>query len=301
MNINAYKPKGSVKGGNLISLTSLSQNDIFEYLYATRDFKQKARVGEKTPFLTGKYVALISKSAYFRSRIAFQIAIDSLGGKPLTVSLDGVDIENALKDADVIRNLRDYGVSAFIIDTSYAHDAELLEHYSGSPVINANAKTGPCHALSALFTAWEKFGRLSGLRMTFVGDLSKNDNSILTGAAKCGINLNVLAPENVKPSLKVTDYCRQFCNVEFYTDKEDAVRASDVIYVCENAFGPDYTIDELDLMRAHRNAILLHSFPLIRGKDVTDDAADSPQSLIFRQSENLIPVLKAVLFYNSNQ
>ena len=297
MYINAYKPKGSVRHKNLISLTTAAREDVFEYIYRTRDFKLKARVGEKNSCLAGKYVAMISKSSYFRTQVAFRIAVESLGGIPIIIPLVGTAIEESLKDCDVIRNLRDYGIAAFLVDTSFDHDAELLERYADSPVIDANAKVGPCFALSSLLTVREKFGKLSGLKLTFIGDCSNGDNSILTGAAKCGMNLNVVSPKELPPSKKIVDYCRQFCNVELFTDKEDGIRGTDVIYVNENDFGDDYALDELDLAFARKDAIVLHSFPLVRKKSISDDAADCPQSMIFEQAANLVYALEAALSF----
>lgn len=297
MFLSSYVSHGSVKGKSLISLYNVSREDLFEYVYRARDFKRKARVGEKTHCLSDKYVALISKSSYFRSRIAFQVAVDSLGGRPIFIPLGGTDIEESLKDKDVVRNLRDYGVSAFIVDTLFFHDAETLEHYGDSPVINANAKAGPCYAITTLLTLWEKFGKLSGLNFTYIGDCSDFDNSILIGAAKCGINLKIVSPENCPPSAKLVNYCKQFCNVEIFTEKEDGIRGSDIVFVAENNFGDDYIVDEFDFAFAHKDAVLLHSFPLLRGKCVTEDAPDCQHSLIFEQSANLIFALEAALSF----
>lgn len=297
MYINAYKPQGTTKNGSLISLKNVLREDLFEYLYRTREFKRKSRVGEKTACLTDKYVALIAKSSYFRTKIAIQIATESLGGKPLTISLSGTDIAESLKDRDACRNLRDYGISAFIVDTSYFHDAEILEHYAGLPILNANAKVGPCHAIASLYTAWEHSGKLTGLRMAYIGDTSDEDNSLLIGAAKCGVSINLIAPEDRVPSSALVDYCRQFCDVEIFTEKDDGLRGCDMVYVSENDFGADFLLHEADLSVAHKDAFILHSVPITRGKDISDDAVDSPRSLVFEQSTNLIPALQAALSF----
>lgn len=297
MYINAYKPHGTTKNDNFISLKNVQREDLFEYLYRTREFKRKARVGEKTNCLADKYVALISKSSFFRTKIAIQIATESLGGKPLTISLSGTDIADSLKDRDVCRNLRDYGIAAFIVDTSFFHDAETLGHYGGLPVINANAKAGPCHAIASLFTVWEHSGKLTGLRLAYIGDATDEDNSLLVGAAKCGVNLNLIAPADNRPSPALIDYCRQFCDVEVFTEKDDGLRGADIVYVNEHSFDSDYALHESDLSVARKNAVILHSVPLTRGKDIYDDAADSAQSLVFEQSANLIPALQAALSF----
>jgi len=297
MYLNSYKPHGFVKCKNFISLKDVTREDLFEFMYRTREFKQKARVKERTPYLTDKYVAIISKPAYFRSRIAFQIAVESIGGKPLVIPLSGPNIEQSLKDCDVIRNLCDFGVSAFIVDTSYFHDAEVLETYAELPVVNANAKAGPCHAVSTLYTAWEKLGRLGGLKMAAIGDFSSADNSVLIGAAKCGVNLNIISPDDCAPSIKTIDYCRQFCNVELTSDLDDGIRGCNIVYVGENDFSGEFCLKEIDLSFAAKDAIVLHSFPLVREKGISDEAADCQQSLIFEQSANMIPAMKAALSF----
>lgn len=295
MNINAYHPQKKLSDKKLISLKDVKSNDIYEYLYTARDFKRKRSVGEKTLCLSDKYIMLISKHSFIRSGIAFLIAVDELGGKSIRLPMSGSDIEEALKDKDVARTIKDYGVSAFVVDTAYFHDAEIIDNYVDIPIINANSISSPCQALAALLTVWEKTGKLQGLTMAFIGNTNSSEHSLIAGAAKCGININIICPREHMPDKNDIDYCRQFCNVDVYNSIEEGLRGADVVYVCENDFPDKYTLTDLNFRHARPGAVILHTVPLNRNKDISDEIADSPNSMIFEQASNLIPVLQAAL------
>ena len=297
MNISAYIPHKIVKNKSLISLTDTSREDIFEYLYLAREFKRQKTAGEKNLCLTDKYIALISKPYYIRSRAAFQIAATDLGAKTVIIPLSGPEIDEALKDRDIIRNLSDYGISSFVVDTAFFHDAEIIENYAKIPIVNANGKSSPCQALAALLTIWENFGKLQGLNLTYVGNANDSENSLLSGAAKCGMNVCVVSPEEFAPDDDIVNYCSQFSFASVANNMDDGVRGADVIYVSENDFPQKYSLTDAHLTHAKKDAIVLHSIPLNRDKDISDETADGSASKIFAQSANWVPVLKSALYF----
>ncbi len=293
MNINGYVPKKHISANSLLSLSKTSIEDVFELLYAARDFKQKAAVGEKTDVLHGKYVALLTKNTFFRTRIAFQIAIEGIGGNAMILPLSGSSIEDYLKDRDGISAIRGYGVKSFAVDTSVSKDAEVIDGYSDLPIINANSKTSPCQALASLFTVWQRKGKLQDLKMAIVGNFSGGDYSLLYGAAKCGIDLNLICPEPAEPERAVADYCRQFCDIEIYDNLEDGLSGADAVYVMSHDLPLSYMLGEKELHRAKPDALILHPLPVRRDEEISETLLDSPFSVINEQSANILPVLKA--------
>lgn len=299
MNISAYVPRKIVRSRSLISLYDATREDIFEYLYLARDFKRRKSVGEKNLCLTDKYVGLISKPSYIRSRTAFQIAATDLGASTVFISLDGQGIYDALHDRDVIRNLGEYGVSALVVDTAFFNDAETIENRSDMPIINANVKSSPCQTLAALLTVWENAGKLQGVNLTYIGNANESENSLLAAAAKCGMNICIVSPKECFPDSRLVDYCSQFCFVNVCDGLEDGLRGADVIYVSENDFPPEFTLTEAKLQHARRDAIVLHSVPLKRDKGIDDEVADGAASKISEQSANFVPVLKSALYFTA--
>lgn len=293
MNINGYVPKKHVSASTLLSLSKTSIEDVFELLHYARDFKQMAAVGEKTDILHGKYVALLTKNSFFRTRIAFQIATESIGGKAMILSLSGSSIEDYLKDRDGISVIRGYGVESFVVDTAVSKDAEVIDGYSDMPIINANSKTSPCQALASLLTVWQRKGKLQDLKMAVIGNFSGGDYSLLYGAAKCGIDLNLICPEPAEPERHITDYCRQFCDIEIYDNLEDGLVGVDAVYIMSHDLPLSFMVDEKSLKRAKQEALILHPLPVRRDEEISETLLDSPQCVIEEQAANLLPVLKA--------
>lgn len=293
MNINGYVPKKRITAKTLLSLSNTSIDDVFELLHAARDFKQKTAAGEKTDILHGKYVALLTKNTFFRTRIAFQIAIEGIGGKAMILSLSGSSIEDYLKDRDGISAIRGYGVKSFAVDTSVSKDAETIYGYSDMPIINANSKTSPCQAIASLLTIWQRKGRLQDLKMAIIGNFSGGDYSLLYGAAKCGVDLNLVCPEPAEPERAVTDYCRQFCDIEIYDNLEDGLAGVDAIYVMSHDLPLSFMLSENEMRRAKPDALILHPLPIRRDEEIAETLLDSPYCAVNEQSANILPVLKA--------
>ncbi len=295
MNINGYTPKNIIKNKTLITLQNTEVNDIFEILYLAKEIKKKQTVGEKINSLQGQYVALLTKPAYVRTRIAFQIAVSDLGGNPISVSLPGSNIAEELKDPDTTTIVKSYGVSGVVVDTEFLHDAEVLENYSTMPVINANGRMSPCQSLAALLTIWEAKEKLQGLKMCIIGEVTGGDYSLIAGAAKCGIDISVVCPDGHEPPAEILNYCNQFGFVDVFDHIEDGVRGADVIFIMNHNFNKEYLFTDYYLRFANKDAILLHSMPINRNVDVTEDLLTHPHSLIYEQAANALSVLKAAL------
>ncbi len=295
MNINGYSPKQVLNDKALVTLQNTSIDDIYEILHLAKEIKKKQTVGEKVTCLVGQHIALLTKPSYVRSRITFQIAVSELGGNPITVSLPGASIAEELKDPDTTEIVKRLGVSAVVVDTEFLHDAEVLENYSTMPVINANGRTSPCQSLAALLTIWEHKNRLQGLKMAIIGAVDNGDYSLIAGAAKCGIDLAVVCPDGSEPPLEILNYCSQFGYVEVFENIEDGIRGADAIFVMNHSFSKEFLFTDQHFKYANKDALLLHSMPISRNVDISDEALQSPNAVIYEQASNALPILKAVL------
>ncbi len=295
MNINGFTPKKNLDKKRLLSLRQTPASDIMEILHLAKQFKRKKQVKEKSNTLNGKYVALLTKPYFFRTRIAFQIAVEQLYGNPITITMSGSEIEDALKDREMVTAIKNYGIEAFVVDTAYFQDAEILENYVDTPIINANGNASPCQALAALLAIWESRGTLSGLKLAVIGDLNVNDRSIVAGAAKCGMDISVICPKECEPDDSIINYCRQFCDIEVYNNVEDGVRQADIVYVMTHDFTKEFYLTDYYFKFMHKDALVLSPLPVKHDTEISDEIISSNHSLIIEQAENLLPVLQAVL------
>lgn len=295
MNLNGYTPKRKLNNKMIITLQNTATEDIFEILHFAKEIKQKQTVRERMNWLNGKYVALLTKPAYVRSLIGFQIAVNELGGMPITVSLPGAKITEELKDPDTTTIVKNYGVSAVVVDTEFLHDAEILENYSCMPVINANGRTSPCQSLAALLTIWENKGKLRGLKMAIIGDVGNGDYSLIAGAVKCGLDISIVCPDGHEPPAEILTYCNQFGFVDVFDQIEDGVRGADIIFIMDHEFDKEFLFTDRYFRFANKEALLLHSMPINRGVDISEETLNYPNTLIYEQAGNAMPVLKAIL------
>ena len=295
MNINGYTPKRKLTSKHLVTLQQSTPEDIFEFLHFARDIKRKKSVDEKLNCLKGKYVTLLTKPDFVRSRIAFNMAVNDLEGTPIVVPLTGSAIEEELKDPDTTTVIKNFGVSAFVVDTSFMHDAEVLNTYSDVPTVNANGRSSPCQPLAALLTIWEHKGKLEGLRLAIIGNVNDGDYSLLAGASKCGMDISIVCPDDFDPPRKILDYCSQFGFVDIYDNIEDGVRGADVIFIMDHDFDKKYLFTDRYFKYANKEALLLHSMPINRGGDISEEALNYPGAIIFEQAGNVLPDLQSVL------
>lgn len=298
MDINRYQPKS--KGGckrNLLTLETISTEDIFEILHYARLLKARASVGERQHGLNGKFVALITKPSFARSRIAFEIAVKQLDGNAIAIPLGGLYIEDLKVNHDILPLFSRYGLDGIMIDTEEYKDAEALAAMK-IPVINANSFESPCQALAMLLTVWEKCGGFIGRKVTFIGDFSRGENSLLLGAVKAGLDVSIACPEDFRPADELLKKTLPYGDINIFDSAETAAKDADAIYVSiGNPDFPysDFTVNTEVMAHAKPNAIFLHPLPARRGEDVTDEVIDGAHSFAADVAENMLNIEKAAL------
>jgi ornithine carbamoyltransferase len=197
----------------------------------------------------------------------------------------------------------------------FAHQTILdLVKHSRVPVINGLSDfTHPCQGLADLFTIYEKKGKLSGLRLAYVGDGNNVAHSLLYGCSKVGMNITVACPKGFEPDQEVVSKAeeegkRSGCEVRVTKDPKEAVRGADIVYTDVWAsmgkekehekrvkvFKP-YQVSGKLVKEAAEDYIFMHCLPAHRGEEVTDEVADSENSVIFDQAENRLHTQKALL------
>ena len=248
-----------------------------------------------------------------RTRVSFEVGIWQLGGYALYLSAGDLQLGRRETIADTAQVLSRYVDG--IIARVFAHKTILdLVKYSTVPVINGLSDfTHPCQGLADLFTIYEKKGRFGGLKLAYVGDGNNVAHSLLYGCSKVGMNITLACPKGYEPNSKVVleakaEGRRSGCRVNVTNDPREAVRGADVIYTDVWAsmgkekereqrikiFKP-YQINGKLVKGAKKDYLFMHCLPAHRGEEVTDEVADSKNSVIFDQAENRLHTQKAVM------
>jgi ornithine carbamoyltransferase len=303
----------NLKGRSLDSLFHLTKEEIEEILKTSESLKSQLYRGEEHPLLKGKTLAMIFEKPSTRTRVSFEVGMWQLGGYALYLSAGDLQLGRGETIADTAQTLSRYvnGIMARV----FAHQIILdLVKYSSVPVINGLSDfTHPCQGLADLFTIYEKKGRLRGLKLAYVGDGNNVAHSLLYGCSKVGMNITLACPKEYEPNREVVSKAREEgkrnrCKVEVENDPKEAVRDADIIYTDVWAsMGKEkerekrvkilkpYQVNSKLVRGAKEDYLFMHCLPAHRGEEVTDEVADSKNSVIFDQAENRLHTQKALM------
>jgi ornithine carbamoyltransferase len=302
-----------LKGRSLDSLFHLTREEIEQILKTSELLKFQLLRGEEHLLLKGKTLAMIFEKPSTRTRVSFEVGMWQLGGYALYLSASDLQLGRGETIADTAQVLSRYvdGIMARV----FAHQTILdLVKYSRVPVINGLSDfSHPCQGLADLFTIYEKKGRLSGLRLAYVGDGNNVAHSLLYGCSKVGINITLACPKGFEPDPEVVSKAEEEgkksgCEVRITKDPKEAVKGADIVYTDVwasmgkekehkkrmNVFKP-YQVNGKLVKEAEEDYIFMHCLPAHRGQEVTDEVADSENSVIFDQAENRLHTQKALL------
>jgi ornithine carbamoyltransferase len=303
----------SMKGKSLASLYDLTREEIEEILKMSELLKFQRFRGEEHPLLRGKTLAMIFEKPSTRTRVSFEVGMWQLGGYAIYLSSSDLQLGRGETIADTAQVLSRYvdGIMARV----FSHQTILdLIKYSKVPVINGLSDfSHPCQGLADLFTIYEKKGRLAGLKLAYIGDGNNVAHSLIYGCSKVGMSITLACPKGYEPQSRVVsrgkeEARRSGCEVMVMNDPKEAVRGADVIYTDVWAsmgqekerekrakiFKP-YQVNQRLVRDVKKDYLFMHCLPAHRGEEVTDEVADSKNSIIFDQAENRMHTQKALL------
>ena len=282
--------------------------------------KLKAELRRKTGHLRtkplkNKNVALIFEKSSTRTRVSFEVGVNQLGGNAMYLSSRDLQMGRGETVSDTARVLSRYA-DCIVYRAFENRMVRQLAGNSTAPVINAlDDLEHPCQILADLMTIREKFGKLKGLKIAYVGDGNNVCHSLMLGAAMSGMNFTAATPASYAPSERIGQLAASIsldnkCTVEVISDPAIAVKRANVIYTDvwvsmgqesekeekEKVFAP-YQVNSKLLSLADRKAIAMHCLPAHRGLEITDDVIDGPQSVVFDQAENRLHSQKALLLW----
>ncbi|MCX8083939.1 MAG: ornithine carbamoyltransferase [Calditerrivibrio sp.] len=267
--------------------------------------------------LKGKTVALIFEKSSTRTRVSFEVGVMDMGGYPLFLSKNDLQLGRGETIEDTARTLSRY-VDMIMLRTFEHSKLERLAKYSTVPVINGLSDDfHPCQVMADIMTIYEKFGCYD-VKLAYVGDGNNMAHSLMLGSSKFGIDFAIATPKGYEPKkdiLMAADYIAQKNGkriVHTY-DPYEAVKGADIIYTDvwtsmgmeeENdirlvAF-KDYQVDMKLLKSTGKNTFFMHCLPAHRGEEVTDEVIESDMSIVFDQAENRLHAQKAIMAYLIN-
>jgi ornithine carbamoyltransferase len=266
------------------------------------------------PLAGPRPVAVIFDKSSTRTRISFEVGIAQLGGSPVILDAATSQLGRGETIEDTSRVLSRF-VDAVVWRTGGQSRIEAMASVSSVPVVNAlTDEFHPCQVLADLQTIQERFGRLAGLTLTYLGDGANNmAHSLLLGGTTAGMHVRIAAPEGFTPDPDVLHDAKARAaetggGVELILDPQAAVEGADVVVtdtwvsMGQEEDGLDraapfrpYQINAELLARANEGAIVLHCLPAHRGDEITDEVMDGPASVVWDEAENRLHAQKALL------
>ena len=296
---------------DLVSIKDLSAAQMQEIFSLTGALKKDAHKFSKA--LAGKTLALIFQKPSCRTRVSFEVGIYQLGGNSTYLGSDEINLGVRESIEDVAKTLSRY-VDGIVLRT-FAHQNILdMARYAAVPVINGLSDfSHPCQALADIYTIKEKLKDLRGLTLAYVGDGNNVCNSLLYACSKVGMNMHAATPKGFEPDTRVlADAVKlaatQNKKIKIFHQPEPAVQDADVIYTDvwasmgqekearkRKKIFKSFQINAKLLKLAKEKALIMHCLPAHRGEEITGEAIDSPNSVVFDQAENRMHVQKAIL------
>lgn len=303
----------NLKGRDFLSLHDFTPDEIMAMLDLAEELKEKQKRNVPHPYLQGKSLGMIFQKSSTRTRVSFEVAMYQLGGYSLFLSAGDLQIQRGESVADTARVLSRY-LDGIMIRTFSHDDVKELAEYADIPVINGLTDLlHPCQVLADFQTIKEKKGKLSGLKLAFVGDGNNVCHSLLFGCAKAGIDIAVATPKGYEPNEQIVGLTRQDAlktgiSVKITNDPVEAVENADVVVTdvwtsmgqeVEKAlrikvFAP-YQVNQKLVSHARPDYIFLHCLPANRGEEVTEEVIDGPNSVVWDEAENRLHAQKALL------
>jgi ornithine carbamoyltransferase len=294
---------------DLISGFDLSPQDIDEIFRYTRVLKKK----KYSTLLAKRVIALVFQKPSMRTRVSFEVGAHQLGARCLYLAPQDINLGEREPIKDVARALSRY-VDGIVTRTfSHAHVIECAQASPLSVINGLSDEYHPCQALADIYTIYEQRGKCRGLKLVFVGDGNNVVHSLLAVTAKTGMNFTVATPKGYEPDKAIWSVAEAIARksgsrIEHTYDPRQAVAGADFVYTdVWTSMGQEherakrlrdfknYQVNAALLKAVGKKYALMHCMPVHRGEEISDEAMESKESIVFDQAENRMHVQKAVM------
>jgi ornithine carbamoyltransferase len=302
-----------LKGRSFTRVADWTRDELEATLDLADELKQERARRKELRVLPGRTLALIFRKPSTRTRVSSEVAIAELGGMALYVPAADLQLSRGESPRDTALVLSRM-VSAILIRTFAQQEVEEWAEHASVPVINGLTDLAhPLQALADAMTVRERFGRLEGIRLAYLGDGNNVCHSLLRIAGRLGVDMVAATPPGYEPAADVVaaaraDAAATGASLELVADPREAARGADVLYTDvwismgqeeerEQRLGDlaPYRLDEDLLGLAADDAVAMHCLPAHVGEEITAGVLYGPRSLAWEQAENRLHTQKAVL------
>ncbi len=310
--------KAKLPKKDLVSVADFSVPEIaalFKSAIKMKAAKNKARAPKP---LAGQTLAIILQKPSTRTTVSFSVGMAQLGGFPLILNSQDMQMRRGETLADTARTLSLF-VDALMIRANRHEDIAELAKHASIPIINGlSDKEHPCQILGDLLTIYEqkKFKRIEDLKkikIAYLGDGNNVAHSLILACAMFGMEIVVASPKNYEPEKEFVQKGNEVARstgarIAVMADPMQAVAGADVIYTDvwasmgkeeerehrKQIFMP-YQLNAPLLAFCKPDVRVMHCLPAHRGEEITDEVLDGPRSVVFEQAENRLHIQKAIL------
>ena len=296
---------------SFLSISDLTKEEVLNVLEYAEELK-KDKFKDQT--LKNKSIGLVFMKQSTRTRLSFEVGVYQMGGQPIYIHGSSTQMSRGEDIKDTARVLSRY-LDGLVIRTYSHSEVEELDKYSDFPVINALTDyLHPCQILADLQTIKEKFGKIEGLKLAYIGDGNNMANTWIIAGGLMGLNVSVASPEGYEPNgkavaegLKLSE--ETGAKIEITNDPVEAVKDADILYTDvwvsmgqendkskKNVFD-GFAIDKNLLSYANKNAIVMHCLPAHKGEEISEEVFEQFADVIFEEAENRLHAQKSLMSF----
>jgi ornithine carbamoyltransferase len=296
---------------DFLSIIDYPAEMLKELLRLSAELKNLYKVGGSDSCLAGKTLAMLFEKPSLRTRISFQVAMTDLGGNVIYVKpedIGGIGKREPVKDIARVLSRYVHGIMARTFEHNTVTE---LAKYATVPVINALTDwSHPCQAMADVLTIQEHCERIEGVKIAFVGDGNNVARSLAYACAKLGMKMVIASPAGYELDAETIQKANQISaeSVRQTSDPGAAVLQADVIYTDtwvsmgqehekqkRQADFAGFQVNTELVKSAPSHVKIMHCLPAYRGFEITDQVAESPNSIMFDQAENRLHFQRALL------
>ena len=289
-------------------MSDLDKGQVIEILDLADKLKAENKKGIKHPILAGKTLGMIFQKSSTRTRVSFEVGMYQLGGYPLFLSSNDLQIGRGEPVEDTARVLSRY-LDGIMIRTYAQQEVEALAKYGSIPIINGLTDYAhPCQVLADLMTIREYKKSFDGLKMAYIGDGNNMANSLIVGGLTVGMEVACAIPKDYWPDPSVLEFAKGNPKFSISGDVYAAAKDADVLFTDVWAsMGHEAQVEarkkafqgiqiNQDVMAvAKPDAMVQHCLPAHREEEITTEVFEAHAQEIFDEAENRMHAQKAVM------
>ncbi|MHC5061947.1 MAG: ornithine carbamoyltransferase [Planctomycetota bacterium] len=296
---------------DFISISDCSKEQLNEFLNLSKYLKELYKSQSRDLCLAGKTLIMLFEKPSLRTRMSFEVAMTNLGGQAIYVKpedIGGIGKREPVKDIGRVLSRYADGIMA----RTFEHETICeLADCSTVPVINALTDfSHPCQAMADVLTISEHCGTIEGVTLAFIGDGNNVARSLAFASAKLGMKTAIASPKGYELDTDTINKANSISpdSVKQSNDPVKAVTGADIVYTDTwVSMGQEdqkqqrqkdfegFQVNAELLKSAPSGAKIMHCLPAHRGCEISDEAAESENSIIFDQAENRLHFQRALL------